>query len=118
MEYRVLGSLEVVDSSGFSTCRFVRWFDEKYGVERSGRDWVKVHLITGVQTNVVTAARILDRDAADYPQFKPLVDATAENFTIREVSGDKAYLSVENIEAVFAHGGTPYIAANACRACG
>src|SRR5262249_35596001 len=34
-----LTSLETVfapDSSGFSTSRFVRWFDEKYGVERSG----------------------------------------------------------------------------------
>src|SRR6266404_2365193 len=25
------------DSSGFSTSRFVRWYDEKYGCERSGR---------------------------------------------------------------------------------
>jgi hypothetical protein len=31
------------DSTGFSTSRFVRWFDEKYGVERSGHDWVKAH---------------------------------------------------------------------------
>ena len=28
-----------VDSSGFSVARHVRWIDEKYGVERSGRDW-------------------------------------------------------------------------------
>ncbi len=28
------------DSTGFSTSRFVRWFDEKYGRERSGKDWV------------------------------------------------------------------------------
>ncbi|QJW98754.1 SWIM zinc finger family protein [Frigoriglobus tundricola] len=26
------------DSTGFSTSRFVRWFDEKYGTERSGHD--------------------------------------------------------------------------------
>jgi len=42
------------DSSGFSTSRFVRWFDEKYGVTRSGKDWVKAHVISGVKTNVVT----------------------------------------------------------------
>ncbi len=30
------------DSTGFSTSKFVRWYDEKYGVEKSGRDWVKV----------------------------------------------------------------------------
>jgi hypothetical protein len=28
------------DSSGFSASRFVRWYDEKYGVTRSGKDWV------------------------------------------------------------------------------
>lgn len=99
-----------VDSTGFSASRFVRWFDEKYGVQRSGKTWVKAHLAVGCRTHVVTAVEILDRDAADCPQFVPFVDATAKNFTIGEVSGDKAYLSIEIIEAVFAHGGTPYIA--------
>ena len=33
----------------------------------------------------------------------------AQNFTIVEVSGDKAYLSEENIQAVFQAGGIPYI---------
>jgi hypothetical protein len=33
------------DFTGFSTSRFVRWFDEKYGVTRSGKDWVKAHAI-------------------------------------------------------------------------
>ena len=32
------------DSSGFSTSRFVRWYDEKYGCERSGHDWVCARL--------------------------------------------------------------------------
>ena len=45
-----LRSVETVfapDSTGFSTSRFVRWYDEKYGVQRSGKDWVKAHVITG-----------------------------------------------------------------------
>jgi len=46
------------DSTGFSTSRFVRWFDEKYGAERSGREWVKAHAIFGVKTNVATALEI------------------------------------------------------------
>jgi transposase len=99
------------DSSGFSVSRFIRWYDEKYGVTKSGHDWVKAHIMTGVKTNVVTAVTILDRDAADCPQFKPLVEATAASgFTIKEVSADKAYLSVENVEAVAACGGEPFIA--------
>lgn len=44
-----------VDSSGFSTCVFERWYDERYGRLRSEHQWVKVHLMTGVTTNVVTS---------------------------------------------------------------
>lgn len=97
------------DSSGFSTSRFVRWYDEKYGHERSGRDWVKAHIMTGVKTNIVTTVRIEGRDASDCVQFKPLVEKTAEHFTLRDVPADKAYLSHENLELVEALGGTAYI---------
>jgi hypothetical protein len=41
-----LKSLEnhfAVDSSGFSTCRFVKWCNKKYGREMDNREWVKVH---------------------------------------------------------------------------
>jgi len=99
-----------VDSSGFSASRFVRWFDEKYGCERSGRDWVKCHIACGVKTHVITAVRILDKDAADCPQFKTLVKKTAEAFKINQVSADKAYLSAQNVETVVECGGVPFIA--------
>jgi transposase len=97
------------DSTGFSTSRFVRWFDEKYGAVRSGRDWVKAHCMCGVKTHVITAVEILDKDAADSPQFKPLVEKTAENFTVKEVTADKAYLSKDNLELVAELGGLPFI---------
>lgn len=99
-----------VDSSGFSTSRFVRWFDEKYGRMKSAHEWVKVHLMCGVKTNVVTSAVILDKRAADCPQFGTLAKDTAARFTIGEVSADKAYSSYENAEIVAALGGTPYVA--------
>lgn len=96
------------DSTGFSTSRFIRWHDEKYG-ERSGRDWVKAHAICGVKTNVITAVVIEGRDAADSPQFKPLVLTTAENFIVKEVPADKAYLSHDNLELLEKLGGTAYV---------
>jgi transposase len=99
-----------IDSSGFSTSKFERWFDHKYGVTRNRCQWVKVHLCSGVKTNVVTAIRILDKDAGDSPQFAPLVKETAKEFTIGEVSADKAYASVENFETVAECGGTGFIA--------
>jgi Transposase DDE domain/SWIM zinc finger len=97
------------DSSGFCTSRFVRWFDIKYGVTREKAEWVKCHLMTGVKTNIVTAARILDKDAGDSPQLPELVNTTAESgFTIKEVPADKAYTAVANFDAVAAVGGTLY----------
>lgn len=97
------------DSSGFSTSRFVRWHDEKYGCERSGHDWVKAHAICGVKTNIVTAVEIGERDAGDSPFFKPLVETTAENFTVKEVPADKAYLSHDNLALVDSLGGTAFV---------
>jgi transposase len=98
------------DSTGFSTSRHVRWFDEKYGCERSGRDWVKVHAICGTKTNVVTAVEIFDRHAADCPQLPALVKTTAEaGFNVREVPADKAYLSHDNLEVIAGLGAVPYI---------
>jgi transposase len=100
-----------VDSSGFSTCRFTQWVDAKYTNKSlmTKREWVKVHLMCGVKTNVVTAVKITDRYSADCPQFKELVDTTAKNFTLQEVSADKAYLSAANLAAVVDHAAMPYI---------
>jgi len=97
------------DSTGFSTSRFVRWFDEKYGVERSGHAWVKAHAMTGVKTNIVTAVEIHGPNAADCPQFKPLVETTAANFTVKEVPADKGYLSNDNLELLEKMGGTAFV---------
>jgi transposase len=106
---RAVETVFAPDSTGFSTSRFVRWFDEKYGVHRSGHDWVKAHAICGVKSGIVTAVTIEHRDAADSPQFKVLVEKTAENFTVKAVPADKAYLSHENLEQVAALGGTAYV---------
>jgi hypothetical protein len=96
-----------VDSTGFSTCHYLRWFDEKYGKEKREHDWIKAHLMVGVSTHVVTSAQITDRDGNDCPEFKSLVEKTMERFTPRDVSADKAYLSHANLALVAKHGGVP-----------
>jgi transposase len=106
---RLLETSFAPDSSGFSASRFVRWHDEKYGCARSGHDWVKAHAICGVNTNIVTAVEIGDRDAGDSLFFKPLLEKTAENFVIKEVPADKAYLSYDNLALVNGLGGTPFV---------
>ncbi len=98
-----------VDSSGFTTCRFTRWFDHKYGQVREQHDWVKCHLICGVKTNIVTAVEILGRHTNDSVVLPALVERTAQNFQVAEVSADKGYASKSNAEIVASIGATPFI---------
>lgn len=98
------------DSSGFTTSRFIRWFDHKYGVVRQQHEWVKCHIMCGIKTNVVTAVEIRDKDASDTKLLPELVDTTAATFQIREVSADKGYGSLSNYDAIAKHGATPFIA--------
>jgi transposase len=109
-----------VDSSGFGSSRFERWYDHKYGCERQKAVWVKVHITCGVKTNIVTAVRILDQHAPDGPQLAPLMQETAKTFTVKEVSADKAYTSRDNFDAIESLGGVGFLAfrSNATGACG
>ena len=98
-----------VDSSGFSTCRFDRWFDHKWGKEKSKRQWLKAHIAVGVQTNIVTAVEVTPSNANDSPMLPGLLDRTAQRFTIAEVSADKAYPSEANLRHIEGYGARPYI---------
>jgi len=80
-----------VDSSGFGTSRFIRWYNKKYGREIDNREWIKVHLIRGVRTNIVTSAEMSGWAAHDTTFFKPLVEMTAAHVQITEVSGGNSY---------------------------
>jgi len=98
-----------VDSSGFATTTYNRWFDHKWGKMRSEAKWVKTHLMCGVKTHVVTSVEATAFESADAPQLPELVNATAKTFNINEVSADKAYSSRKNLHAVEAVGGVAYI---------
>ena len=99
-----------VDSSGFSTGQFMRWLDVKYGTKEDRRMWLKLHLMCGVKTNIVTSVEVSDGYGNDYHHFKTLVSSTAEKgFKMKEISADKAYLGAENLLASLRHGAIPYI---------
>jgi len=98
-----------VDSSGFSTSRFVRWYSKKHGRVKDNREWVKVHLMCGVNTKTVTSVEVSGWTAHDTNYFVPLVERTAGNFQLGDVLADKAYLSRKNFKAVEELGGTPFV---------
>ena len=97
------------DSTGFATTAYNRWFDHKWGKERTKQAWVKTHIMCGVKTNIVTAAQVTTTESADTKQLPYLLERTAEAFSIDEVSADKAYSSKRNLREVEKVGATPYI---------
>lgn len=86
-----------------------RWFDHKWNVPKKSVQWVKLHLVCGVRTNIVTAADATPSQSADSPYLAEFVRTTAENFQILELSADMAYSSRKNLHAVEDVGGTAYI---------
>jgi hypothetical protein len=100
-----------VDSSGFSTSRFIPWmrakYTEPYLIQQ--RQFIKCHIMCGVKTNIITAVEITEGHAGDSPQFVPLVETTATNFIMDEVSADKAYSSGKNLKMVCSKAAMPYI---------
>jgi transposase len=104
------------DSTGFSSDLFGRWQDHRWkrgrraeAGGRAHRTWVKVHLWTGVATNVTTTALVSGAYSHDTNYFVPMLRTTAEHFTIRDVAADKAYSSKENLQAVAGAGGRPLV---------
>jgi len=98
-----------VDSTGFATTTYNRWFDHKWGKERSKQTWVKTHVMCGVKTHIVTSVEATPCESADNLQLPVLVERTAKTFTINEVSADKAYSDRRCLKAVQAVGGTAFI---------
>ena len=84
-------------------------FGHLNGKESKAHDWIKIHLICGVKTNIVTAITVTDGKESDFPQFPELVRKTAEHFRIKEICADKGYSSRKNIDIAFEVGAIPYI---------
>lgn len=98
-----------IDSTGFGTSNFQRWFSFKHGKEINSRKWVKCHFMTGVKTNIITAVKVTSEFDADCPQLPELVNATAEHFNMEEISADKAYLSRDHFNLIKEQGAVPFI---------
>ena len=96
------------DSSGFTVAPYERWFDYKYGSPKKRGKFAKAHITCGVVSKIITAAVVTPGESSDSKQAPAMIKTTARNFTIQEFSGDKAYLSRENVSLVARAGGTPY----------
>ena len=106
---RLVEEVFAADGSGFSTSRFDRWFDAKWGKEKSQRQWLKSHIVVGVKTNIVTAITVTPGNFHDSPELPELLDMTAIRFNMKEVLADKGYLSEANLRYIEHHGADAFI---------
>ena len=109
---RPLRDLETVfspDSSGFSSSVFDRWFDHKWGHAVSETRWVKLHLMCGVHTHIVTVAEATDRPTNDAPYLPGFLETTGDTFFIESVPADRGYLAKNNYRAIHDAGAKGFI---------
>lgn len=97
------------DSTGFSTSRFVKWFNKRWGKDTETRIWVKAHFVCGARTKIITAVQVTGFDVHDTDMFVPLLKTTMEYFDPESLAADKAYLSHKNIHLAMLAGVVPYI---------
>jgi DDE family transposase len=100
-----------IDSTGLSTCQFARWVDHRHGKAevREKRLWIKVHIMCGVLTNIITAVEVTGPNAGDSPYFKPLLETTLKHFHVKEILGDKAYSALKNLLLAWENKVLPFV---------
>lgn len=103
-----IDNVHAIDSTGFRCSTFGAYCEHAHGTKRM-HNWLKVHISTGVKSNIITDVIITDEFKSDSPQFKKLLLNTSKHFKISEVSADLAYSSRKNLEIVDKLGGVPYI---------
>ncbi len=88
-----------------------RWMNIRHTKEeeKHRREYSKLHVISGVKTNVICSAKVTKGHVHESPLFKPLLDDTAKIFNIKEVSADAGYLSRDNVKAIAKIGAAPFI---------
>jgi len=97
-----------IDSSGFRCSTFNDYSNYAHGTNRV-HNWLKVHICTGVKTNIIADVIVTDEHSADSPQFKKLVQRTSEYFNVKKVVADAAYSSSQNHEIVQKLGAKAFI---------
>ena len=98
-----------IDGTGFGTRIYDRWFDRRWGRNRTRAAFVKAQALVGTMTNVVVVAAATGEDKGEAPFLPPFVERASRYFNISEVSADMAYLSRRNLHAIDAIGASAYI---------
>jgi transposase len=113
---RPLAALEssfAIDATGLSiTNNETSWYFAKYKDRPrmiARKNWMKLHIIAGVDTHTICAAKVTENTEHDSNYFAPLLKSVAEHYNVKEVSADSAYLTQANLQTAVDVGAYPFI---------
>lgn len=97
------------DATGMSVQYGRRRWVEVRDNHQLHKQYKKLHICSGTQTNIIYAARVTAGQASENPQLKFLLADIKNKFSFREFSADAGYLSRNNVDLVASHGMLPFI---------
>lgn len=99
-----------IDATGFSTSKFARWTEYKWGKnEGKERVWRKAHAVVGCLTNVFISVEVTRKNVHDAKMFEDVVCDKIKFFNLDTFVGDKAYSSRRILNFINKLGIIPFI---------
>lgn len=100
-----------MDASGFGSYQYERWIRVRFGKnsKRGWRNYVKLHISCGTNTQIITAAQVTYGNQSDHNQLPFLAQRTSNNFNAKKYLADKAYNSRKNFEVIEKLNALPFI---------
>ena len=95
-----------VDSTGFGTKSYHRWFNIRNTKNKVKKAFLKLHAAVDTVKKAVVSATVTGGHAHDSPQLRKLLKPIKD---IGDASADSGYLSRKNCELIAKKHGTPYI---------
>lgn len=97
------------DSTGEGMYHYLRWRDQKYGVEGRRRDFVKLHalVVTRAQGPWFAAIHATPSNVTDVTELGRLLEQLPPRIPLGNVALDKGYQSRANAQLIVDRGGRP-----------
>ena len=97
------------DTTGIATTCYSSWFDIRTRKEGMKRQHIMAHVTVGTKLKAAVALDARVGRGAHNEVLREHIKEVAKSFEVKEWSGDRAYLSRENCNAVAAVGAEPWI---------
>ncbi len=100
-----------MDASGFGSYQYERWMRVRFqrGGQRGWRNYVKLHVTVGKNTQIITAAKVTYGNESDIKQMPYLLQQTNKGFDMQKVLADKAYSGRKMFELIATLNALPII---------